>query len=171
MKRLLTIGLATLALASAGTATAGGPVTKQNGSTPVFTSFTSICKLAPYANYGYCADGVSQFPSASGRINAVQPKPKVWSLDLSFANLQPGAAYTLWGNSTAPQAIPGEIVGFFAIGTVVAAADGTAKFTYQTTAPENLGFDLNLNGYTILTSYWSNQRLHVNADGTLSVST
>jgi hypothetical protein len=30
--------------------------------------------------------------------------------------------------------------------------------------------DLDLNGYTIVTSYWSNQRLHVNADGTLSVS-
>jgi len=172
MKRLLTIGLATLALASAGTATAGGgPVTKQNGATPVFSSFTSICTLAPYADYGYCAGGRSTLPNVSGRINAVQPKSGVWSLDVSFAGLQPGASYTLWGNSTAPPAIPGKIVGFFAIGTALAAADGTAKFNYQTTAPENLGFDLNLNGYTILTSYWSNQRLHVNADGTLSVST
>jgi hypothetical protein len=171
MKRRLSIALATLALVSAGTAAAGGgPMTKQNGSTPVFTSFTSICALAPYADYGYCAGGKSTLPLVSGRINAVQPKPGVWSLDLTFASLQPGAAYTLWGNSTAPPAVPGQIAGFFAIGTVVAGADGTAKFNYQTTAPENLGFDLNLNGYTIVTSYWSNQRLHVNADSTLSVS-
>ena len=171
MKRLLTIGLATFALASAGTATAGGgPVTKQNGATPVLSSFTSICTLAPYADYGYCAGGRSTLSNVSGRVNAVQPKPGVWSLDVSFTGLQPGASYTLWGNSTAPPAIPGQIVGFFAIGTVLAAADGTAKFNYQTTAPENLGFDLNLSGYTIVTSYWSNQRLHVNADGTLSVS-
>jgi hypothetical protein len=171
MKRLLTIGLATLALASTGTATAGGgPITKQNGSTPVFASFTSICTLAPYADYGYCAAGRSTLPTVSGKINAVQPKPSVWSLDVSFAGLQPGASYTLWGNATAPPAVPGQLAGFFAIGTVLAAADGTAKFTYQTSAPENLGFDLNLNGYTIVTSYWSNQRLHVVADGTLSVS-
>ena len=170
MKRLLIIGLATLALVAAGTASAGGPVTKQNGATPVFTSFTSICTLAAYANYGYCAGGVSQFPNVSGRINAVQPKPGVWSLDLSFANLQPGGTYTLWGNTTPPPAVPGDVVGFFAIGTVVAGADGTAKFNYQTTAPENLGFDLNLHNHTVVTSYWSNQRLHVNADGTLSVS-
>jgi hypothetical protein len=171
MKRLLTIGLATLALASAGTATAGGgPVTKQNGGTPVFSSFTSICTLAPYADYGYCAGGNSRFPNISGRINAVQPKVGVYSLDLTFANLEPGSSYTLWGNATAPPAVPGQVVGFFAIGTAIAAADGTVKFSYQTSAPENLGFDLNLNGYTIVTSYWSNQRLHVNADGTLSAS-
>jgi hypothetical protein len=171
MKRLLTIGLATLALASTGTAIAGGgPVTKQNGGTPVFSSFTSICALAPYADYGYCVGGHSQLPIPSGRINAVQPKVGVWSLDLTFAGLQPGASYTLWGNATPPPAVPGFVLGFFAIGTIVAAADGTAKFSYQTSAPENLGFDLNLNAYTVVTSYWSNQRLHVNADGTLSVS-
>lgn len=170
-KRPITIALALLAIASGGTAaTAGGPVPKQNGSTPVFTSFTSICTLASYADYGYCAGGTSTLPKVSGRINAVQPKVGVWSLDLTFANLQPGAAYTLWGNSTPPPAVPGQIVGFFAIGTVLAGADGTGKITYQTSAPENLGFDLNLNGYTIVTSYWSDQRLHVGADGKLSVS-
>ena len=171
MKRLLTMGLVALALASTGTAAAGGgPVTKQNGATPVFASFTSICTLAPYADYGYCAGGRSTLPSVSGRINAVQPKSGVWSLDLSFAGLQPAASYTLWGNATAPPAVPGQVLGFFVIGTAVAAADGTAKFSYQTSAPENLGFDLNLNAFTIVTSYWSNQRLHVKTDGTLSVS-
>ena len=74
------------------------------------------------------------------------------------------------GDRTAAPAVPGLVVGFFEIGTVVAGADGTAQLSYHTTAPENLGFDLNLNGYTIVTSYWSNQRLHVNADSTLSVS-
>ena len=171
MKSLLAMSLVALALAAAGSATAGsGPVTKQNGGAPVFTSFTSICTLAPYADYGYCAGGRSTLPKVSGRINAVQPKPGVWSLDLSFAGLQPGASYTLWGNATAPPAVPGQLAGFFAIGTVLPAADGTAKFSYQTSAPENLGFDLNFDGITIVTSYWSNQRLHVNADGTLSVS-
>ena len=171
MKRRLSIALATLALVSAGTAAAGGgPITKQNGSTPVFTSFASICALASYASYGYCAGGKSTLPLVSGKINAVQAKRGVWNLGLSFAGLQPGQAYTLWGNSTPGPAVPGQIVGFFAIGTVVADTDGTAEFDYRTTAPENLGFDLNLNGYTIVTSYWSNQRLHVNADSTLSVS-
>jgi hypothetical protein len=163
--------IAASSIAASSATAGGGPITKQNGSTsPVFTSFTSICTLAPYADYGYCAGGHSTLPTVSGRINAVQPKRGLWNLDVSFAGLQPGAAYTLWGNTTAPPAVPGQIVGFFAIGPVVAGTDGTAAFGFQTTAPENLGFDLNLDGYTIMTSYWSNQRLHVNADGTLSVS-
>jgi hypothetical protein len=74
------------------------------------------------------------------------------------------------GDRTAAPAVPGLVVGFFEIGTVVAGADGTAQLSYHTTAPENLGFDLNLNGYTIVTSYWSNQRLQLASDGTLYVS-
>jgi hypothetical protein len=30
--------------------------------------------------------------------------------------------------------------------------------------------DLDLNGYTIVTSYWTSQGLHVNSNGILSVS-
>ncbi len=57
----------------------------------------------------------------------------------------------------------------------MAALDGTAKFSYQTSSPSNLGFDLNIlrdpddfHGVTLVTSYWSEQALQVlNPDGTL----
>jgi hypothetical protein len=170
MKPVITIALVVATISIFGTsAAAGGPITKQNGGTPVFTSFTSICSFSYYADYGFCAGGTSRFPGVSGRINAVQPKAGVWNLGLTFANLQPGSSYTLWGSQAAPPAVPGVVIGFFAIGTVVAGLDGTAQFNYQTTAPGNLGFDLNLDGYTIVTSYWSNQRLQVRSDGTLYV--
>ena len=39
-----------------GTSTAvAGPVTQQNGKTPVFNAFTSICAVPGYVNYGNCA--------------------------------------------------------------------------------------------------------------------
>jgi hypothetical protein len=171
MKNVITVALVIAAIATTGApAVAGGPITKQNGKTPVFTSFTSICSVPGFAGYGYCSGGTSAFPAVGGRIDAVQPKLGVWSLDVSFTNLQPGQSYTLWGNQTAAPPVPGVIVGFFAIGTAVAGLDGTVAFRFQTTAPQYLGFDLNLEGFTVVTSYWSNQRLQVNPDGTLSVS-
>ena len=62
--------------------------------------------------------------------------------------------------------------GFFAIGTSVADAGGTATFAYQTTNPTNLGFDLNTTdpNYTVVTSWWSSQWLQVlSSSGTLYV--
>jgi hypothetical protein len=152
-----------------------GPITKQNGSTPVFNGFTSICAVAGYASYGNCNGDTTKYTDVSGRINAVQAKVGVWNLGLSFAHLQPGASYKLWGNRTT--AVPGTITGFFPIATVVAALDGTARFSYQTADPSGLGFDLNildnqsdLYGITVVTSYWSNQAIQVlNSDGTLYV--
>jgi hypothetical protein len=50
------------------------------------------------------------------------------------------------------------------------------SFDYQTTNPTNLGFDLNVlsnpndvNGITLVTSYWSNQWLQVKTGGLLYV--
>jgi hypothetical protein len=152
-----------------------GPITKQNGSTPVFNTFTSICAVAGYANYGNCNGDTTKYTNVTGRINAVQAKVGVWNLGLSFANLEPGASYKLWGNRTT--AVPWTIAGFFPIATVVAAPDGTARFSYQTADPSGLGFDLNIlegpsdfYGITVVTSYWSNQAIQVlNPDGTLYV--
>jgi len=47
--------------------------------------------------------------------------------------------------------------------TSIADAAGTAKFTYETTSPTNLGFDLNKTGdnVTIVTSWWSSQGLQI----------
>jgi hypothetical protein len=57
LKRFTFIATVVAALAIVGASAAlpcGGPITKQNGSTPVFTDFTSICAVAGYANYGNC---------------------------------------------------------------------------------------------------------------------
>jgi len=171
--------LAALALGlvlSATSASAGGPITKQNGSTPVFADFKSICSVSGYVNYGLCGGVPSTFTTVKGRINAVQAKAGVWNLGVSFSGLTPGATYKLWGNRAAGTPSPGEISGFFEIGAAVAALDGTLRYSYQTSDPTNLGFDLNLvesldqRGWTIVTSYWSQQTLQVlNADGTLYV--
>ncbi len=48
----------------------GAPVTKQNGKSPAFSGFTSICTLAPYLFYGDCAgdaDEVHQRPRPDQR--------------------------------------------------------------------------------------------------------
>ena len=153
----------------------GGPITKQNGSTPVFNKFTSICSVPGYVNYGLCAGDPTMFASVTGRINAVQAKVGVWNLGFSFTNLEPGRLYRLWGNRATPDR--GDISSFFPIATATAGTDGTAKFSYQTTDPTNLGFDLNIladefefRGTTIVTSFWSLQSLKVlNPDGTLYV--
>jgi hypothetical protein len=154
---------------------AGGPITKQNGTTPVFNKFTSICAVPGYVNYGNCGGDPTKYTNVTGRINAIQAKVGVWNLGFSFANAQPGATYRLWGNRSAAER--GSISSFFPIATAVAALDGTVKFSYQTTDPSNLGFDLNIladafeeRGTTVVTSFWSLQTLQVlNPDGTLYV--
>jgi hypothetical protein len=156
---------------------AGGPITKQNGSNPVFADFKSICGVSGYVNYGLCGGDPTNFTNVRGRINAVQAKVGVWNLGLSFSGLTPGASYKLWGNRTGATPSPGVISGFFEIGTGAADVDGTLRYSYQTSDPSNLGFDLNWlesafdqYGWTIVTSYWSNQTLQVlNANGTLYV--
>src|SRR5438034_9698981 len=147
-------------------AAVAAPITQQNGTNPVFKNFTSICAVQGYEDYGYCNGNPKTFTWITGRINAVQAKVGVWNLGLSFTNLQPGASYKLWGNRTT--AVSGLVTGFFPIATVVAALDGTARFSYQTTDPSNLGFDLNIlydqsdyYGITVVTSYWSNQAIQV----------
>ena len=158
-------------------AAVGAPITKQNGSNPVFKNFTSICAVPGYADYGFCNGDPRTFTWITGRINAVQAKVGVWNLGISFSHLQPSASYKLWGNQPTAPSIPGVLSGFFPIATVVAGADGTAQYSYQTSDPTKLGFDLNIlrypddyYGFTVVTSYWSNQQIKVlNADGTLYV--
>jgi hypothetical protein len=178
MNRAIALGALMLGLLVAGgsTAIAGGPITKQNGKNPLFNDFTSICAVTGYANYGDCAGSTTAFTNVKGRINAIQAKPGRWNLGISFKNLQPGAIYRLWGNRDGA-AVAGQINAFFPIATAYAGADGTVEFSYQTTDPANLGFDLNrlrfewdTNGTTIVTSYWSQQLIQVlNPDGTLYV--
>ena len=169
MKRLvvLTVLFGTLLVAGASAA----PLTKQNGRSPASTRFTSICAVPGFAGYGFCNGDTSQFANVTGRINAVQPKAGVWNLDLSFANLEPGVAYTLWGNRSGamPSVEPRIVSGFFEIATAVADASGSVSFSYQTTDPVDLGFDLNASGpnVTVVTSWWSVQWLEKNPDGTL----
>src|SRR3954452_3251983 len=122
---------------------AGGPTTKQNGSTPVFADFTSICAVPGYLNFGNCGGVATTYSGVAGRINAVQAKEGRWNLGFTFTHLQPGASYRLWGNQAGEVPSPGVITGFFIIGTGVAQADGTLRFSSQTTTPGNLGFDLN----------------------------
>ena len=143
----------------------GAPVTKQNGKSPAFTGFTSICTLAPYLFYGDCNGDATAFTNVKTRMNAIQAKPGRYNLEFTFSNLTPGTVYRLWGNDGA----------FFKIGTAVVGDTGSVSFEYQTRAPAGLGFDLNrirgdwdVNGFTQVTSYWSNQLLAVNPDGTLS---
>jgi hypothetical protein len=143
----------------------GAPVTKQNGRSPAFTGFTSICTLAPYLFYGDCNGDATAFTNVKSRMNAIQAKAGRYNLEFTFSNLTPGTVYRLWGNDGA----------FFKIGTAVVGDTGSVSFEYQTKAPAGLGFDLNhirgdwdVNGVTQMTSYWSNQLLTVNPDGTLS---
>jgi hypothetical protein len=179
MNRVMGIAalVAALSILWASAAPAAGPITKQNGTTPAFKDFTSICAVSGYVNYGNCGGDPTKYTSVKGRINAVQAKVGVWNLGLSFAYLEPGASYKLWGNQDGATPTPGVISGFFPIGTTVAALDGTARFSYQTSNPTNLGFDLNIlespwdaYGITVVTSYWSDQWIEVlNSDGTLYV--
>lgn len=141
-------------------AAAGKPLAKQNGKSPAFEDFTSICTLPPYLFYGFCNGDATRFTNVRGKMNAVQAKPGRYNLEFTFENLTPGVNYRLWGNNGS----------FFSIGTAVADSSGSVEYSYQTTSPAGLGFDLNtvLGDVTIVTSYWSNQLLTVNPDGTLS---
>jgi len=171
MKRFLAIAvLAGVAAAGANAA----PLTKQNGRSPASTSFMSICAAAGFADFGYCNGDTTRFTNITGRINAVQAKAGVYNLDLTFTNLVPGASYRLYGNRSGLTPTPGVVIGFFPVGKTVAGLDGTASFSYQTTDPTNLGFDLNVasaptdpGDVTVATSWWSKQWLERNADSTL----
>jgi hypothetical protein len=175
MKRLILIPALVASLTLTAVALAG-PITKQNGSSALFRDFTSICAVPGYVSYGLCNGRTSTFSNVTGRINAVQPKTGVWNLGLTFTGLQPGASYRLWGNRQAV-ALTGDVSNFFIVGTVTAATDGTARFSYQTGDPSYLGFDLNIlnadqtyHGFTIVTSYWSDERIQVlDARGALYV--
>jgi hypothetical protein len=179
MNRLLTTAAlaATLALLACSVAPAAdGPITKRDPLTPAFASFTSICAVPGYANFGFCNGDVTRFSEVKGKIDQALPSRGRWHLRISFEGLTPGATYRLWGNRDG-LAIPGKIDGFFQIATATAFFNGSIFFDYITTNPENLGLDLNqltgpndVSGVTIVTSYWSKQFLHVNADGTLSAS-
>jgi hypothetical protein len=164
MKRVL---LATLlaALSFAVVAQAKGPITKQNGSSPVIGAFTSICSVQGYEDYGFCDGDVTKFADVQGKLNAVQPKGGHYNLDFSFANLTPGVAYRLWGKRD------GSL--WFVVGTATANEFGAVKYSYQTNEPAGLGFDLNTvneGNITVMTSWWSGQKLVLNGDGTLSAA-
>jgi hypothetical protein len=170
MNRLIALLLLVAACSSA-TAIAA-PTTKQNGGNAVFSDFTSICAITGFASYGYCSGDTAKFTNVSGRIDAVQPKIGRWNLGLTFKNLSPGVSYTLWGNRSGGTPTPGVVHDFFAIGTTVASVNGTLAFTYQTTDPSDLGFDLNTTdpNITLVTSYWSSQWLEIlDAAGNLYV--
>jgi hypothetical protein len=163
-----------LAILSAGIAAASataGPPTKQNGSTPLFNDFTSICTVPGYLQYGNCNGDPTKYTQITGRINAVQAKTGRWNLGFTFTNLDPSVLYRLYGNQLGVPPVPYN-QGFFVIGEGTPALDGTLRFSYQTTDPSNLGFDLNIRwgDTTVVTSYWSQQWIQVlNPDGTLYV--
>jgi hypothetical protein len=160
-------------------AATGGPITKQNGGNAVLLNVTSICTIPYYVNFGLCGGNPEAFTNVSLQLNAVQPKAGVWNLELAFGGLAPGATYRLYGNQSSAVAVPGVITGFFPIASGISEADGRLKLKYQTTNPANLAFDLNFfdgppgffggPDFTVVTTYWSNQKLQVKPDGTLYV--
>jgi hypothetical protein len=171
MNRLLRIAAcaAALALLSCSAAAASS----QDPLAPVLT-FTPICAVPGYANFGLCDGDPTKFSNVKGTVGQSQARRGHWLIRVSFQGLTPGATYRLWGNRDG-LAIPGKIDGFFPIATGRALLGGILWFDIDTTNPENLAFDLNqvmgpsdVNGTTIGTSYWSKQFLHVNPDTTLS---
>jgi len=164
MKNALTVVAILVTLVLAGASHAGGPVTKQNGSKPVIAKFTSICAVPGYADYGLCGGSTTTFSGVSGRMNAVQSKQGVYNLDFSFAGLTPGVEYRLWSTRDA--------VSFAEVGRMFANESGSVTYKLQTDSPAGLGFDLNTiaGDITVVTSWWSGQKLVVNADGTLSTA-
>jgi hypothetical protein len=161
MKRVLSATvLAALVLAAV--AQAGGPVTKQNGSAPVIPAFSSICAVPGFAGYGFCGGDATKFADVEGKLNAVQSKAGRYNLDFSFKNLNPGVEYRLWGTRNGFE--------WFVVGSAAANDSGSVKYSFQTTEPAGLGFDLNTvneGNITVMTSWWSGQKLAVNGDGTL----
>jgi hypothetical protein len=169
MNRLVrTIACATaLALLACSTATAVDDPTK-----PVLR-FTPICAVSGFENYGLCS-GPTSLSNIRGTVGQSQARRGHWLIRLTFSGLTPGSLYRLWGNRDG-LATPGQIGGFFPIATGRVLPGGVLWFDVDTTNPENLAFDLNqirdeseLNGTTVVTSYWSRQFLHVNPDLTLS---
>jgi hypothetical protein len=168
MRRVMTGGILVCALALAGTSQAAGPVTKQNGSDAVIKAFTSICAVSGYADYGLCGGDTTKFTDVGGRMNAIQPKAGTYNLEFVFTGLTPGLEYRLWSTR---DAVP--FGGSFAeVGRAIADGTGSVKYQLQTTSPGGLGFDLNTvqGDITIVTSWWSGQKLVVNPDSTLSTA-
>ena len=147
---------------------AGGPITKQNGSSPAFAGFTSICTVGGYAGYGLCGGDVTKFTKVAGKMNAVQAKQGRYNLDFTFTNLTPGVEYRLWATR---DGVPGAGT-YLEVGRTFADGSGSVTYKLQTTTPAGLGFDLNTvqGNVTLVTSWWSGQYLVVNADGTLSAA-
>ena len=164
MKTVWTTATMVVALVLVGSSIAASPP-KQNGSTPVIKAFTPICAVPGYANYGLCGGQTTTFNGVSGKMNAIQPKPGKYNLDFSFGGLTPGVEYRLWATKDA-------ILPWTEVGRMVATETGSLSFKYQTDSPGGLGFDLNtINGdITIVTSWWSGQKLIVNGDGSLSTA-
>ena len=171
MNRLL--GTVACALALALLTTSAATASSQDPPKPVLT-FTSICAVPGYVDFGFCNGNPATFSNVNGTVGQSQARRGHWVIRLTFTGLTTGASYRLWGNRDG-LAIPGKIDGFFPIATGRALFGGVLWFDVDTTNPENLAFDLNqltspsdTNGTTIVTSYWSKQFLHVNADQTLS---
>ena len=158
---LLSVLVATAILVPASQA---APITKQNGKSPAIEAFTSICAVSGYASYGFCAGDTTKFTNVRGKMNAVQAKPGRYNLEFEFTNLTPGLEYRLWSTRDGSS--------FTEVGRVVASATGGVAYKLQTDAPGGLGFDLNTvqGDVTIVTSWWSGQKLVVNPDSTLSTS-
>jgi hypothetical protein len=142
----------------------GGPVTKQNGSAPVISAFTPICAVPGYADYGFCGGSTSTFSGVAGKLNAVQAKAGRYNLDFGFSGLTAGTEYRLWVTSDGRTWVE--------VGRAFADESGAVSYSWQTSSPAGLGFDLNTfqGDTTIVTSWWSGQRLVVNADGTLATA-
>ena len=165
MKRMLLSVVATIAVLVP-VSQAAGPITKQNGKSPAIEAFTSICAVAGYANYGFCGGDTRKFTNIKGKMNAIQAKPGRYNLEFEFSNLTPGVEYRLWSTSTGSR--------FTEVGRMVASATGQVAYKLQTDAPGGLGFDLNTiaeGDITVVTSWWSGQKLVVNPDSTLGTAT
>ena len=168
MKRVVLIATLVATISFVGSSYAGGPVTKQNGSEPVISSFTPICAVAGYADYGLCGGDVTKFGDIGGKMNAVQPKQGTYNLAFSFTNLTPGVEYRLLATR---DAVPfgGS---WLEIGRSFADETGALSFKLTTEAPGGLGFDLNrvAGDVTLVTTWWSGQHLVVNPDSSLSTA-
>ncbi len=106
MARLAVLAVAAALLVSGSSTAVAGPVTQQNGKTPVFKAFTSICAVPGYVNYGNCAGDPTTYTDVTGKVNAVQAKAGSWNLGVSFNGLEPGRYYRLWGNRTGSTPAP-----------------------------------------------------------------
>ena len=161
MRSNLTTVAMLAALAFAATAH-GGPITKQNGSASVISAFTPICAVSGYAGYGLCGGSTATFSGVGGKLNAVQAKAGRYNLDFTFSGLTAGTEYRLWATTDGST--------WSEVGRAFASESGAVSYEWQTSSPAGLGFDLNTvqGDITIVTSWWSGQRLVVNADSSLS---